>query len=116
MDVKPGYKQTEVGMIPEDWEVKRLGQLATITAGGTPSRTNAQYWNGDIPWITTSEVDFYTIDHAEQFITKEGLNNSAAKLLPAGKMPALIDETMQLCNIFGQSVVTAKGIKKKASA
>lgn len=39
-----------------------------------------------------------------------------AKLLPAGKMPALIDETMQLCNIFGQSVVTAKGIKKKGSA
>ena len=82
MEVKAGYKQTEVGVIPDDWDVKALGELASITAGGTPSRSNAQYWDGDIPWITTTEVDFNKIDHAEQFITKEGLNNSAAKLLP----------------------------------
>jgi len=86
MEVKPGYKQTEVGIIPEEWEVKPLGELASVTAGGTPSRTNAQYWNGDIPWVTTSEVDTCTINHAEQFITKEGLNNSAAKLLPRGTL------------------------------
>ncbi len=86
MEVKPGYKQTEVGIIPEEWEVKPLGELASVTAGGTPSRTNAQYWNGDIPWVTTSEVDTCTINHAEQFITKEGLNNSAAKFLPRGTL------------------------------
>lgn len=86
MGVKSGYKQTEVGVIPKDWEVTYLGQLASITAGGTPSRGNANYWDGDIPWITTSEVDFCTIKHAEQFITKEGLNNSAAKLLPPGTL------------------------------
>jgi type I restriction enzyme S subunit len=86
MEVKPGYKQTEVGVIPEEWEVKRLGELASVTAGGTPSHSNARYWNGDIPWVTTSEVDFQTINHADQFITKEGLNNSAAKLLPAGTL------------------------------
>jgi type I restriction enzyme S subunit len=83
---KPGYKQTEVGVIPEEWEVKCLGELATVSAGGTPSRTNSQYWNGDIPWVTTTEVDFCTINHAEQFITKDGLNNSAAKLLPRGTL------------------------------
>ena len=82
----PGYKQTEVGMIPEDWEVRPLGDLAFVTAGGTPSRAIAQYWNGDIPWITTSEIDFRTIDHAKQFITKEGVTNSAAKLLPPGTL------------------------------
>jgi len=86
MEVKPGYRQTEVGVIPEVWEVKPLGELASVTAGGTPSRTNAQYWNGDIPWVTTSEVDSCTINHAEQFITNEGLNNSAAKLLPRGTL------------------------------
>jgi type I restriction enzyme, S subunit len=82
--VMSGYKQTAVGVIPEAWEMKRLGELASVTAGGTPSRTNARYWKGDIPWVTTSEVDFYTITRAEQHITKEGLNNSAAKLLPSG--------------------------------
>jgi type I restriction enzyme, S subunit len=86
VEVRPGYKQTEAGVIPADWDATPLGELASVTAGGTPSRTNANYWNGDIPWITTSEVDFYTINHADQFITKEGLNNSAAKVLPPGTL------------------------------
>ena len=84
MEVKRGYKQTAVGVIPEDWDVRHLGEIASVAAGGTPSRAIARYWNGGIPWITTSEVDFHTINHAEQFITKEGLSNSAAKLLPPG--------------------------------
>lgn len=86
MEVRPGYKLTEVGVIPEDWNVKPLGELASVSAGGTPNRSNANYWNGEIPWVTTSEVDFHTINSAGQFITKEGLNNSAAKLLPPGTL------------------------------
>jgi type I restriction enzyme S subunit len=86
MEVKPGYKKTEIGVIPEEWKVKPLGEIATVTAGGTPSRANPKYWDGDVPWVTTSEVDFCTISHAEQLITKEGLNNSAAKLLPRGTL------------------------------
>ena len=86
MAVKSGYKQTEGGVIPNEWEVRSLGELAEVTAGGTPSRANSQYWDGDIPWITTSEVDACTITCANQFITKEGLNNSAAKLLPRGTL------------------------------
>lgn len=86
MEVRSGYKQTECGVIPEDWSLKPLGDVAAVTAGGTPSRTNAKFWNGDIPWVTTSEVDFDTINRAEQFVTKEGLNNSAAKLLPPGTL------------------------------
>jgi len=39
--VPPGYKQTEVGVIAEEWDVKPLGEFATVTAGGTPSRANA---------------------------------------------------------------------------
>ena len=84
--MKAGYKQTEAGVIPDAWDLKRLGELASVSSGGTPSRANAQYWNGDIPWVTTSEVDFYTITNAEQFITKEGLSNSPAKLLPPGTL------------------------------
>jgi len=86
VELRPGYKQTDVGVIPEDWEVKPLGELASVTAGGTPRRTNPRYWNGEIPWITTSEVDFCRIDQAEQFITKDGLLNSAAKLFSSGTL------------------------------
>ena len=86
MEVRPKYKTTEMGDIPKGWEVKSLGELASVSAGGTPDRSNSQYWNGDIPWVTTSEVDFYTITNAGQFITREGLEHSAAKLLPPGTL------------------------------
>ena len=84
--LRAGYKQTEVGVIPGDWEVQRIGDLATVRSGGTPSREIQAYWNGDIPWITTSQIDFNTISEADQFITEDGLKNSAAKLLPAGTL------------------------------
>ena len=84
--IRAGYKQTEVGVIPGDWEVQRIGDLATVRSGGTPSREIQAYWNGDIPWITTSQIDFNTISEADQFITEDGLKNSAAKLLPAGTL------------------------------
>src|SRR6185369_4447789 len=84
--VPPGYKQTEVGVIPEDWDVKRIGDLASVGAGGTPSRKIPEYWNGSIPWITTSQIDFGMIAEADQFITEDGLYNSATKLLPAGTL------------------------------
>ena len=86
MGVRPGYKLTDMGAIPQEWDFKRLGDLASVSAGGTPSRAVARYWNGEIPWVTTAEVDFDTITHAEQSISKEGLNNSAAKLLPTGTL------------------------------
>ncbi|MCS5699998.1 restriction endonuclease subunit S [Cyanobium sp. FGCU-52] len=84
MEMKPGYKQTEVGVIPEDWEVKTLGEIAHVTSGGTPSRNRPEYWNGEIPWATTSEVNWTTISETSEGITKEGLANSAAKLFPPG--------------------------------
>ncbi len=82
--MRPGYKQTEIGVVPDQWQVKRISDFASVGSGGTPSRTVAAYWNGFIPWITTSQIDFGTICNADQFITDEGLKNSAAKLLPVG--------------------------------
>ena len=84
--MKPGYKQTEVGVIPEEWEIKRIADFASVGSGGTPSREIAAFWGGSVPWITTSQIDFGTITEADQFITEEGLRNSAAKMLPAGTL------------------------------
>lgn len=84
--VKKGYKQTEIGIIPEEWEVKELGSFANVSLGGTPSREVLSYWDGSIPWITTSQIDFNIIKDANEFITEEGLNNSAAKLFKSGNL------------------------------
>ena len=66
------------------WVSGSLGSIFETTSGGTPSRTEKAYWNGDIPWITTSQVDFSVINAADEFITAEGLKNSSAKLFPKG--------------------------------
>lgn len=81
-----GYKQTKIGLIPEDWEIKQLGEISNISSGGTPSRGVSSYWNGNIPWVTTSQIDFNIINQANEFITEEGLKNSAAKICKAGTL------------------------------
>jgi type I restriction enzyme S subunit len=67
-----------------EWVSGTLGSIFETTSGGTPSRTEKAYWNGDIPWITTSLVDFSVINTADEFITAQGLKNSSAKLFPKG--------------------------------
>ena len=66
------------------WETNRIEDVAKVSSGGTPNRSKPDYWNGDIPWITTSLIDFNEIIEAEEFITIEGLNNSSAKMFPKG--------------------------------
>jgi type I restriction enzyme S subunit len=84
--IPQGYKNSPLGIIPEDWEVKKLGEIANISSGGTPLREKKEYWDGDIPWVTTALLNNPIIDFAEEYITKEGFQNSAAKLLPKGTL------------------------------
>ncbi len=94
-----GTKTIRNTTIPSNWEVRQLGKIAKVTSGGTPSRGNKSYWGGDIPWITTSLIDFNEIESAEQFITEEGLKESATKLFPAGTL---------LMALYGQGVTRGK--------
>jgi type I restriction enzyme S subunit len=66
----------------EDWNLKQIDDIATVSSGGTPSRTNKDFWDGDIPWVTTSEVKFNIIRDTEQKITEQGLQSSSAKIFP----------------------------------
>jgi type I restriction enzyme, S subunit len=84
--IKPGYKRTEVGIIPEDWKLKRIDKVANVTSGGTPARQNAAYWNGNIPWITTTQIDFNLITTAHESITQAGIDNSAARIYETGAL------------------------------
>jgi type I restriction enzyme S subunit len=70
-----------------EWPSVALSQVVTPVIGGTPSRAVTEYWNGDIPWATAKDVARVTgryLVRVEEFITPEGLENSAAKLLPKG--------------------------------
>lgn len=85
----PGFpirpmKQTDIGPIPEDWEVKQLDKLTSISAGGTPSTNYPEYWNGSIPWMSSGELHSKYISEVKGRITQCGLDNSAAQMLPCG--------------------------------
>jgi type I restriction enzyme S subunit len=80
------FKLTEAGEIPIDWLDMPIGAIAEVSSGGTPSRKVPSFWNGDIPWVTTAELDGGEIKEATQFISAAGLQSSAAKWLPAGTL------------------------------
>src|SRR5690606_3458315 len=63
------------------WEVKRLEELGNWAAGGTPSRNNNQYFNGDIPWVSSGELNQIYISDTKEKITLDAINNSATKLI-----------------------------------
>ena len=86
--VKPGYKQTEIGVIPEDWEVKQLKDFADFIGGGTPAKENDEYWNGDIPWISSSDIHVNNIHeiNISRFITEKAIQESATQLCPANTL------------------------------
>lgn len=73
-------------MLPEGWKLATLGDVAQISSGGTPDRSEPSYWGGDIPWVTTGEIQYNTITDTAEKITAAGLKNSAAKLFPAGTL------------------------------
>ena len=85
--MKPGYKQTEVGVIPEDWGATLLDQIAKRGSGHTPDKKHTEYWNGDIKWISladTLSLDRIYISKTFASITPEGIANSSAVVHPAG--------------------------------
>lgn len=69
-----------------DWERKKLDDVSNISSGGTPSRTEESFWNGNIPWVSTTLIDFNVIFETEEYITEKGLKNSSAKLYPKGSL------------------------------
>jgi type I restriction enzyme, S subunit len=67
-------KQTEIGPVPESWEVVELGALAKVGNGSTPKRANEAYWEGGtIPWLNSTKIHDRFITQADQFVTAQAV-------------------------------------------
>jgi type I restriction enzyme S subunit len=88
-----------LGEVPAHWDVSALSYLSFIETGSTPDRGDPRYWNGMIPWLKTGEINWAPIREAEEFITEEGLANSAAKLSKPGTL---------LMAMYGQGVTRGR--------
>lgn len=83
----PDYKDSGIewlGEVPGHWVLKKVKYVASFSGGGTPSRDNMAYWNGDIPWVSPKDMKAEEIQGAEECITDEGLANSTSSLVAPG--------------------------------
>ena len=76
----------ETPNLPQGWIIKTLGEIAQTTSGGTPSRKNLDFWNGNIKWLKSGELNDGYIDEVEETITQSGLENSSAKIFSKGTL------------------------------
>ncbi|HED5894866.1 TPA: restriction endonuclease subunit S [Salmonella enterica] len=70
--------------LPETWLNTKIGNVFDVHVGSTPRRNQPEFWNGDIPWVSSSEVAFCRIYATKEMITKKGLASSSTKIHPAG--------------------------------
>ena len=67
-------KKTEIGLVPESWDVAELGALAKVGNGSTPKRSNQAYWEGgNIPWLNSTKIHDRFITEADQFVTPHAI-------------------------------------------
>lgn len=73
--------------LPQGWVWCRLGEVYRSTSGGTPSRSNRKFWNGNITWYKSGELnDSYLLQDSKEKITETGLEMSSATLFPQGTL------------------------------
>ena len=70
--------------LPDSWLMTSIGQVFNVFVGSTPSRGREDYWNGDIPWVSSSEVAFWRITSTKETITETGLSNASTTIHPPG--------------------------------
>lgn len=110
--VSEDYKQTEVGVIPKEWNLKKFEDVLTgFSSGATPYRSNSDYYNGDIRWITSGELNYNVINDTIEKITKEAVKKTNLKILPKGTFLIAITGleakgTRGSCGIVGKESTT----------
>jgi type I restriction enzyme S subunit len=92
----------------------RLKDVASIVGGGTPSTSNAEYWGGNIPWLTPKDLSSNNevyVTGGDRYLTKKGLQESSAKLLPTGSVLFSSRAPIGYIAIAQNEIATNQGFK-----
>lgn len=80
--VKSGYKDTAIGYIPEHWDVVKIGDFTDVFSGGTPDTSVKEFWNGEIPWMNSGDLNKKFITSVDGRITERGMASSSTHMIP----------------------------------
>lgn len=80
------FKDSPVGRIPSSWEVVSLGDTGRWKGGGTPSKSNKDYWNGTIPWVSPKDMKSEFIYQTEDQISEEAVSESSTNIVESGSI------------------------------
>ncbi|WQZ65899.1 restriction endonuclease subunit S [Helicobacter pylori] len=99
-------------MLPSNWQRVRLGDIAEIIGGGTPSTQITSFWNGSINWFTPTEIGITKyVYKSQRTITLLGLKKSSAKLLPIGTILLTSRASIGDCAILKVAATTNQGFQ-----
>ncbi len=97
--------------LPSGWALIKLSDICSTSSGGTPLRSKVEYYGGDTPWIKSGELEDDVILSSEEKISKEGLENSSAKIYPKGTVVvALYGATVGKTGILGIDAATNQAV------
>ncbi len=85
----PKYKDSGVewlGEVPADWSVTPLKYVVRLRSGGTPSKTNLAYWDGDVPWASSKDLKTEVLSDTQDHIAQQAIDEGAADLVPVGSI------------------------------
>ncbi|MCK4451858.1 MAG: restriction endonuclease subunit S, partial [Anaerolineae bacterium] len=82
----PRLDTSDLTELPESWTWSRVGEIYDIVGGGTPSTAITEYWEGDIPWITSADIFGLRDIRPRRQITRQAIENSAINLVPPGSL------------------------------
>ena len=96
----------------EAWEQRKLGEVAEIVGGGTPSTNVSEYWDGNINWYAPAEIsDQIYLDSSQRKITEEGYSSCSAKILPVGTVLFTSRAGIGKTAILSQKACTNQGFQ-----
>jgi len=79
-----------LGEVPGHWKTSDIRRLVTQMGGGTPSKENAEYWNGDIPWVSPKDMKVDYIVDSQDRITEQAVKDSSTKMIPKGSVLVVV--------------------------
>ena len=114
MELKKGYKLTEIGVFPIDWNILTIKEVANVISGGTPSTINSSFWDGRILWCTPTDITSNNkkyISETKRKITDLGVLSSSATILPIGAILFCSRATIGAMSITEKEITTNQGFK-----